>query len=117
MKTRVKELLLMLSLAFFSTTIYATNQNSEKSLMVVEFLNQEEKVVTGVYKGHDESGYQFSVIDEKGTESLMTFLNIDQEATKSNDLKADKAVGTPYKITYTVAEDGVKTIKSLLTVH
>ncbi len=111
MKTRIKVLLVMLCVAFFSTTTYATVQNSVNPIALE--INNQEATVTGVYKGHDDSGYNFAIVDEKGVENLTTFSSVDEAVAKSNDLDSKSVIGTTYEITFTVAEDGAKTISAL----
>lgn len=111
MKTRIKVLLVMLSVAFFSTTAYATIENTINPIELE--INNQEETVLGVYKGHDESGYNFSMVDAKGEKSAVLFSSAVETVAKSNDLDSKAVIGTTYEITYTVAEDGTKTITAL----
>ena len=116
MKTRIKVLLVMLSVAFYSTATYATIQNTVNPI-AFEYNELAAATIVGVYKGHDDSGYTFTITDEKGEETITTFSSVDEAVAKSNDLDSKAAVGTTFEITFTVAEDGEKVITGLKSQH
>jgi len=97
MKTRIKIVLVMLSVAFFSATAYAEIQNGVNNPKVIENNNQDTKI-TGVYQGHFDSGYNFTVINKKGVEEITKFSKIDEALAKSNDLDSKSVVGTTFEI-------------------
>ena len=109
MKTRIKIVLVMLGIAFFSTTSYATHQNRENNPATLE-MNTQDTTITGTYKGHDDSGYNFTTLDENGIETIMMFSNVDSALATANDLDSESTIGTTYSITFILNDDGTKTI-------
>lgn len=115
MKTQAKLFVSLLTLALYSTVTFATTFEYTTS----DFTNHislkitVENTVSGVYEGHDETGYNFSITDEKGATSITTFSELDEAISKSNDLDSDAAIGITYEITYKITENGDKVITAL----
>jgi len=113
MKTRIKVILVMLSITFFSTTIHATVVNSDVPFgLEINSQDQNNKVI-GVYKGHDASGYNFTLFSEQGEKNVASFSKVDDALAKSNDLDSKSAVGVTYEITFITGKDGTKIITAL----
>ncbi len=111
MKTQIKDALIMLSIVFFSITTFATIQNTINPIKYE--VNNKETTTTGVYKGHDDSGYLFVIKNEKGEEKITSFLIEDETVALSNDLDSKSVLGLMYDITYSTEENGTKTITAL----
>ncbi|QFZ54085.1 hypothetical protein FEZ18_04315 [Oceanihabitans sp. IOP_32] len=97
-----------LSIVTFSSFATVTNLNDVTTTLDI----QEETVVNAVYDGHDESGYNFTVVDEDDNESTITFQEISAELLQTYDLKSESFVGKSFTVTYKTEND-VNTITNL----
>lgn len=125
MKTNFKVVVLVICISFFSISSFATNTVENPIIEDVTIVNVQKNTVKGVYKGHDASGYIFSVVDEYGSESKMVFEKVDDAVLKANDLKSKSLIEETFEITFekTMAEQldssgevvstEIKTIKGL----
>lgn len=100
MKTSIKVVLVAIGFSFFSLTSYAVNKIENNLNDKVIVVDAQGTTVKGVYKGHDDSGYNFSIVDRSGKESVVTFQKGDESILKANDLASDAAIGKTFEITY-----------------
>ncbi|MCF7561233.1 hypothetical protein L3X39_11350 [Sabulilitoribacter multivorans] len=93
-------------ISFFALTSFSVSVKDNNSM---QLFMQETQVVTAVFDGHEDYGYNFiSTRDDE--EYTITFQKVDEAVLSAFNLNLDTFIGTKFKITYTteiiVTKDG-----------
>lgn len=89
MKTNV-----LFVLAVFAIAVFTLSGFSKK-------LNQEATVITAVFDGHEDYGYNFIVSNNNEDAYTMTFQGVNEDVLESFNLNDESFIGVTFKITYT----------------
>jgi len=112
MKTKIT---VLINLLFFSLATFASSFDT--------LIIQEDKVIEGVYDGHESYGYNFIITNtDDDSEHTMTFQNIKEELLSQFDLNSEALIGHKFKISYQVKirkfkdEDGFEDQEEIFTI-
>lgn len=112
MKTKFLFMLCSFWMLFFTLSSFKTEMPSDE----LSVITQDSQEVDAMYKGNDESGFNFEV-DDNGESQTMVFQQIDEPVLSVFDLHSESFIDVNFKVTYTVKidDDGneIKTITEL----
>ena len=119
MKTKFLCMFTGLVMSFFILSSFKTTPALSIN---TEFIIQEPLVISAVYDGHEDYGYNFIYIDTEGDERTITFQNVQQSILDVFDLDSETFIKTKFKIKYTITveesvdEDGNKSEDEIYTI-
>lgn len=91
--------LLMLG-SLFIVVLSFTSFTNATILSITDCVVQDTKVITAVYDGHEDYGYNFIAKNTNNDEYTITFQNINPEVLEAFDLNSGALVGSKFKITF-----------------
>ncbi|MDO5978166.1 hypothetical protein [Flavivirga spongiicola] len=95
MRTKFLFMLCSFMMMFFTLSSFKTEVPLNGELII-----QDSKEVDGVYDGHEDSTYRFTIRSNGETDTL-SFQKIDDAVLSDFDLNSQTLVGVSFKITYT----------------
>ncbi|NNC50986.1 MAG: hypothetical protein HKO01_10660 [Flaviramulus sp.] len=72
---------------------------------ITDCVVQDTKVITAVYDGHEDYGYNFIAKNTNDDEYTITFQNINSEVLEAFDLNSETHVGSKFKVSFTTVID------------
>jgi hypothetical protein len=92
----MKTIKLLIGTLFLLPLFSFTNSHSN-----IQSTNLEELIITAVFDGHEDYGYNFIAKNENNEEYTLTFQEVKEEVLNTFDLSAEAFIGTKFKVTYT----------------
>lgn len=112
MRTKILFMLCSFLMLFFTLSGFKTEMPLNESSVII----QDDQEVDAIYKGSDESGFNFEV-EDNGETQTMVFQQIDEPVLSVFDLHSESFIDVNFKVTYTTkmgdSGDEIKTITKL----